>query len=553
MNVSRQPLPVRFLPSLSDVAFLLPAVFIFVKLGGLGVMLGDGDTGWHIRAGDWILENRRVPDKDIFSFTMPDKPWYAWEWLWDALFAALHRRFGMEGVVLASFLLLSVTFVLLYRVVRRRAGNVLAAIFATGLAAAVSSIHWLARPHLVTFLFLVIFMAIVDRAREGRTKLLFLLPPLTVLWTNLHGGFLVGLSLLGALAAGEVLAAAASGHSEGRKSHLNQAGVYGLALAACLASTLLNPYGFRLHTHIYRYLTESYHREFIHEFRSLSFQDPISLYLEPLLLLAAIALYRLLARRRFGDAILILAWTHLALQMARNIPILAIMVAPLIAETLAGLVAEFTTADLASWLRRGAQGLQTFAAEIGSIDAVGRFHLTSVGLFFVVLAVVFAPNPPERFIVKYDEKKYPEKALSFLAGSDLSRERIFTSDEWGDYLIYKLYPSVKVFLDGRSDFYGPEFGREYVDSMNVKHSWEGLLRNHQIDTVLLPVGFPLASTMKESRRWKVVYDDGIAIVFRSRHPEPSAWAGAPPVSAQVLSSFTEEDGSSGGTAAASRH
>jgi len=553
MNAKRPPLLVRFLPSLADVAFLLPIVFIFAKLGGLGVMLGDGDTGWHIRAGDWMLENRRVPDKDIFSFTMPDKPWYAWEWLWDAIFSFLHRRFGMEGVVLASLFLLCATFFVLYRVVRRRAGNVLAAIAATGLAAAISSIHWLARPHLVTFFFLVVFLAILDRVREGRTKLLFLLPPLTILWTNLHGGFLVGLSLLGALAAGEVVAALVGTDSEGRRKRLAQARTYSLALAGCLASTLLNPYGFRLHTHIYGYLTESYHREFIKEFQSLSFQSPVAVFLEPLLLLVAFTLYRFLGQRRFGDVILLAAWTHLALQMGRNIPILAIIAAPFVAETLTGLISCLAAADVGTWLRRAAQGLLSFAAEIGAIDAVGRLHLASAGLFFVVLAIVFAPNPPERFIVKYDGKKYPEKALSFLADRDLARKRIFTSDEWGDYLIYKLYPSVKVFLDGRSDFYGPDFGKKYIDSISVKYSWEGLFRKHRIDTVLLPVDFALASTMKESDRWQVVYDDGIAIVFRSRNAEPSAWAGARPASGQVLSPFTEGEVSGGGSAAASRH
>jgi len=553
MNPQRPPLLLRFLPSLSDVAFLLPIIFIFARLGGLSSFLGDGDTGWHIRAGEWILDNGRAPDKDIFSFTMPDMPWYAWEWLWDAVFAVLHRRFGMGGVVLASLLLLCITFFLLYRLVRRRAGNVLAAITTTAMAVGVSSIHWLARPHLLTFFFLVVFLAILDRVREGRTKLLLFLPPLTVLWTNLHGGFLVGFSLVGALAAGEVIAALTGTDWTDSKRRLRQAGVYGSALAASLAATLLNPYGFRLHTHIYRYLTESYHREFINEFRSLSFQSPIYILLEPLLLLIAFTVYRFFRQRRYGDVTLIVVWTHFALQMSRNVPILAIVAAPFVAETLAGLLSDLIAADVAPWLRRSAQGLQSFASEIGAIDRVGRLHLASAGVFFVVLAIVFAPNPPEPFIVKYDAKNYPEKALSFLAGSDLPRKRIFTSDEWGDYLIYKLYPSVKVFLDGRSDFYGPDFGKKYINAISVKYDWDQLLRDHGIDTVLLPVDFALASTMKESARWRVYYDDGVAIIFRSRSAEPPEWAGSRPASNSVLSPFTEGEVPCGGAAAVSRH
>jgi len=92
---------------------------------------------------------------------------------------------------------------------------------------------------------------------------------------------------------------------------------------------------------------------------------------------------------------------------------------------------------------------------------------------------------------------------------------VFTNDEWGDYLIYRLSPvGLKVFVDGRSDFYGEKFGQAYIDLMNVKYDWESKLRQYGVDTILLPVATPLASAVKESRNWRVTYDDGVSIVFR---------------------------------------
>ena len=85
----------RFLPSLTDIAFLLPILFIFVKLSGARTLLGDGDTGWHVRTGEWILANGRVPTVDMFSFSRPGAAWFAWEWLWDVAAAMLHQRWGM--------------------------------------------------------------------------------------------------------------------------------------------------------------------------------------------------------------------------------------------------------------------------------------------------------------------------------------------------------------------------------------------------------------------------------------------------------------------------
>src|SRR2546423_424540 len=86
-----------FLPSLSDLAFLMPILVLFWCTTGVGWLLTDSDTGWHIRTGEWILENSRVPTADIFSFTRAGKPWFAWEWLSDVLMAAVHGHFGLAG------------------------------------------------------------------------------------------------------------------------------------------------------------------------------------------------------------------------------------------------------------------------------------------------------------------------------------------------------------------------------------------------------------------------------------------------------------------------
>ena len=88
----KTPAIARFLPSLTDLAFLMPLIFIFFRLEGARTLLGDGDTGWHIRTGEWILAHHWVPQVDMFSFSRPGQPWFAWEWLSDVLFGALHQR-----------------------------------------------------------------------------------------------------------------------------------------------------------------------------------------------------------------------------------------------------------------------------------------------------------------------------------------------------------------------------------------------------------------------------------------------------------------------------
>ncbi len=110
--------------------------------------------------------------------------------------------------------------------------------------------HWLARPHLFTLLFIVIFLALLERAREGRTRMLLFLPPLTILWTNLHGGFIVGLSLIGCYAAGELALWLVEQDRGAAKAALLRSKPYLFTGLACGAATLVNPYTYQLHVHM---------------------------------------------------------------------------------------------------------------------------------------------------------------------------------------------------------------------------------------------------------------------------------------------------------------
>ncbi len=509
---SPKPNPIlRVMPSLTDIAFALPVIMLFTRLEGVRTMLGDGDTGWHIRAGEWMLDHSAVPRTDIFSFTRPGQPWFAWEWLWDVGAAWLHRHWGLGAVVLASMAILCLTFALLFRLLKRRSGNSVVSIAITALAAAGSAIHWLARPHLVTWLFIVIFLHLIERAREGRMRLLWWTPALTVIWTNLHGGFLAGVVILGAYAAGELVRAMLAITSDERWKALRGSMPYFLAVAMCLAASLVNPYSYHLHQHIFAYLGDSYEMKHISEFLSLSFQHPAARYFELMLLAGIGAAAMLVKRRNFGNALLIAGWAHLALLASRNIPIFMLVAAPAAALAVTEWLRTLHAARLPQWILRFAAFFESVESETAPFERVGRVHFVSAAVFAVIALGMMAPTAGKFLKPEYDPKSYPAAALAKLDQA----ERIFTHDEWGDYLIYQLAPKGnKVFVDGRSDFYGPKFCEEYIGLLSVKYDWEQTLARYRVDTVLLPPNSPLASTLKESRHWRVIYDDGSAIVFR---------------------------------------
>ncbi|MCC7175585.1 MAG: hypothetical protein IT159_10345 [Bryobacterales bacterium] len=527
----------RLLPSLLDVAFLMPLALLFLWMEGAKRLLGDGDTGWHIRAGEWILQHGRVPSTDPFSFTKSGEPWYAWEWLWDVGAAWLHQHGGMAGVVVASMLLLSLTYALLFRQVRAECPNVLIAFGVTFAATAGSTVHWLARPHLFTLLFVVIFCGVLESARRGRVRLLLFLPPLMVIWTNLHGGFFVGILLVGCYAAGELALWLVDERPEDRRLALQRSRPFLWTGLASAAVTLINPYFHKLHVHMWKFLTGDFHLRYISEYQSTQFQNALARWYEPLILLGVAAAAWSLYQKRFAHAFLLAGWLHLALFSVRNLPIYLLVAAPLVAGMLYDLTGALADAPLAAWVRRGIRGFQNFAREFGENDRLPRVHAVSAIGFLALAAGFYMPDPPSAFRAEYDAKKYPASALQALQTADASGN-IFTDDEWGDYLIYRLYPRTRVFVDGRFDLYGEKFTETYLDLLNAKYGWERTLAGYGVNTVLLRINTPLTAALKESSRWRTVYDDGIAIVFRNE----AAAAGRAVTAAERTSSQSAEGG-----------
>src|SRR5581483_4934041 len=309
MEARRQHFAVKLLPSLTDLAFIMPIVFLFYRMEGVKTLLSDCDTGWHIRTGEWILAHHRVPLLDIFSFSKPNSPWFAWEWLTDILFAWMNAHGGLRTIVVFAMLMICLTFAMLFRLVRRKS-NAITAVVVTMIASAASSIHWLSRPHLFTMMFLVLFYGVLENVRAGKTHVgkvpyLAILPVATVLWTNLHGGFFVGAVLIGAYGVGELLQMAFTTDVALRRPAWLRARAYLLSSVGCVAASLVNPYTWRLHQHVIEYLRDPYQAQHIMEFLSISFHHPVAIFFELMLLAGAAAMIWNGSKGRYTEAVLV--------------------------------------------------------------------------------------------------------------------------------------------------------------------------------------------------------------------------------------------------------
>ena len=511
-NVSKLSAPsanwaLRLMPCLTDIAFLLPAALLFAKMNGTKVLFADGDTGWHIRTGEWILQHGTVPTQDLFSYTKPHQSWFAWEWAWDLLFALIHRSLGLAGVGFVTVLLLGAIAVLLYKLVLKACGNDVLSFFLTAFALCGSSIHWLARPHLFSWLFFLGFLHVLPKLRDGSKLAFAALPMLMVLWVNMHGAFFVGIALLLATACGEAIETLLL-RGESLAAAYRRSRPLLACAACCFAATFINPYTWRLHRHIYSYLADAKLLDNIQEFQSISFHYPPAIFFELMMLLAVAAAFWHLKAGRVTPALLSLMWIHLALLSARNIPLFMIVAAPLAASWLQDLL---TRLEPVHYIGAVFKTIAEICEELKPMERAPRAHLLS-GFATLLLAALFASGA-KGFEAQFNPECFPIQAIPLVERS--AAKRIFTYDQWADYLIYRLYPRKPVFMDGRSDFFGMSMVTSTQHILAAQYDWKTQLQHFGVDMILVKPDAPLCSVLKLSPDWAMRFDDGKVLIFEA--------------------------------------
>ncbi len=487
-------------PSLSDLFFFsVLAWLIGPRNAGWMGLLGDCDTGWHIRTGDWILQHGAVPRVDLFSFSKQGQPWFAWEWLSDVLFSVLNSSAGLKGIVLFAAMVLCTVGWLVLRECARESRNGFIGLFIALLATGAASVHFLARPHILTMLLLAVSMVLLraDRRQPGRQ--VWLLVPLTILWTNVHGGFVAILACLGLLVAGVAAESWLAGAR--RLSDFTAAIRYAKLLAACSAATLLNPYGIGLHRHIVEYLGADWIKKVVDEFQSPSFRSENMYQLEGLILLSVVVAGFLIRRRQLVEAAWILFWAHETLVSVRHAPLFLIIAAPAAA------------AELGQWWRAWTAS-HSPKSTLGILDSLSKDILPAVqrtSVWIVAPLVVFSFAINDGWPQDFPKKIFPVKMVD--AHPEIAGQRVFTSDQWADYLIYRFYPRQRVFFDGRSDFYGEKIGKQYQRLASGEWQWREILDRHRFRYALVAPDWALASLLKISPDWKVVEDNGKSVLF----------------------------------------
>lgn len=492
---SKRRLIQYLIPSIADLFLVTVLCSLFFTENS--TLLSDGDTGYHIRAGEEILKTGSVPRFDMFSQHAPPIPWTAHEWLSEVVMALAHRAAGMTGVVAMSSLLLAATFWLLFRALRSHQTGIVPAALVTTATVVCSQLHWLARPHLFTFLLLVVFHYLLESWHKRGGNALYLLPPIMLLWVNLHGGFAVGFLLLAAYLAG-TLAGMAGATGAARNALPGKAKELGAAALACVAAALVNPYGWRILLFPIRLVTDRYLMGHVAEFLPPSIHGWLPFNCLLLLLIALFALSR--KKMEPTELLLVLAFTYMALSSVHYIPLFNLATAPVLARKLGE-----------AWQgRRGkaAQFLREFSARVAAMDALAAGPVWGAGAIALVVTATVSGGMSHAF----DRHLKPVDACEFVMQRGMAG-RMFNSDSFGDYLVYRSYPSCRVFIDGRLDMYGSDRLKEYNDVIDFKPGWDKVLEKYGITWIMFEADSRFSRFLQQRSDWKLIYSDEIAKVF----------------------------------------
>src|SRR5438552_2169938 len=172
------------LPNLVGIVFTVTLLQVLFLSAGMPRLFHDSDTGWHIRNGESMLSSAAVPRTDAFSYTRPGQPWFAWEWLSDTLFGASYRIDGLSGVALIASATIALTVYGAAHLALSLGGNLFFTAAGTILLLGVTSMHWLARPHLFSWILALAFLSTAEAERRRNTRILWVLPALAAIWAN---------------------------------------------------------------------------------------------------------------------------------------------------------------------------------------------------------------------------------------------------------------------------------------------------------------------------------------------------------------------------------
>jgi hypothetical protein len=458
---------------------------VFFKLRAFEV---DPDIWWHIKYGESILATHHWPVTETYSFTVAGQHWLAYEWLGDVLLAAVYHVAGLRGLGALLIVLGCLFAIALYYYTTMRCGNPKVGFLASAVLLNLANTFNL-RPQMLSYIYLIFALIILERFRQGKRGTVWLLPLLMLMWINTHGLWIIGLGTIGVfLACG--LVSIRFGNLETNRWTAAECRQLTLVFLMCALATLITPYGTGLAK--FPFIVSSLPSGIanIQEWQPMTFylpDDKLFLALPLGFLLVQVLVH---PKWRLEELGLFLFGTLLAFTHLRFLLLFVAFFAP------------FIVAILARWMPRYDR-----AKEVYALNAV---------VILGILGSLVWYFPSRSDYARVVESNFPVQAVRYLDTHSVPGP-MYNSYEFGGYLLWARGPQHKVFIDGRAEVYERTGVFQDQDAFaNLQPGSLALLDKYGIQSCLLLHDEPLAVVLQALPDWEKIYSDGTSVLFARR-------------------------------------
>jgi hypothetical protein len=457
-------------------------------------MLNDPDIWWHMRAGEWMVQNHRIPHVDPFSASTLGRPWVDYCWIFDIFAYWLVRHFDLLGIIWFQTLMRVAVAATLFSLVRNLTPGFWKAVGVTGLAMLAMSWTLPPRPGAFSVLFFVFELwLLVTSQRRSNPRLTWMLPPLFVLWANIHIEFVTGLFVLGMFCLGPLLDKLVL-TTRGPRATLD---VFHRQLwLVCLASflgTLVNPYGPKLWSNVFQLARDTKIFDLIVEFYAMHFRTMNDWAVLALLMLACFALGRSRPFRPIWA--LLLAWSAwMGFRSLREVWLVAILSAVIIT---------------------GARDEAPTPEKSSHISLSMRLAVAAT-VFVSLLAGASVWGLSSKALLRQVAETYPVGAVQYIHRNHLQGP-LLNELSWGGFLIYAV-PEIPPASDGRTNVHTQDEILRALPVWNGEPGWENYPELQRANLVISNHWWPLALLLRSDPRFRIVYEDRTSVLFEAAHP-----------------------------------
>ena len=440
-----------------NVTLLLPAIFIAILLLMITTLtcIGAGDTWWYLACGRYIVENRTVPQTDVFSHTFYGKEWINSEWLTNVVFYLIYSDFGREGLAVYKIIMVTIIFSLVLFRVYRKTGNYQYVLICLFILSFVGKIFLDIRAQLSTFIFINISVLLFDLYREGKRWVIYIIPVMMIPWVNLHGGYMYIFFILWCYFMGEVIDRFIGKYDKNNKEKKGTSLIIlPVMMIICFFVCLINPYGIRVYEFPFKILHQPSFKDTLEWLPPLTWKFPFysdimaftcpSIYIPYTIVFL---IFSMLSWRRLytGEFFISYLTLFMSISSRRFIPLFIFVSSPLLFQAFSmaagNIIRRLENNRSVIFLQKHNRMISLFTMMIAV------FFLYAYILYMQIFPGVIASGSLFNYMTV--DYSFPKASCEFLRVNKI-KGKLLNYYNWGGYIYWNLFPDNPGFIDGRA-------------------------------------------------------------------------------------------------------